>query len=192
MNTSFLSKEEIQEIGFLSVGENVFISRKASFYSAEKISIGDNVRIDDFCILSGKIKIKNNIHIAPYSALFGGIKGIVLNDYVNISSKVSIYSLSDDFSGNYMTSPVLPDEYKNVTEEEVILEKHVIIGSGSMVLPGVVLREGTAVGAMSLVKESTERFGIYAGIPAKRIKNRSKRLIKLEKDIENEKSLLMT
>jgi len=49
--TSFLSQEEIQNMGFASVGSKVHISRKASFYSPQNIHIGENVRVDDFCLL---------------------------------------------------------------------------------------------------------------------------------------------
>ena len=56
MTTSFYSREELLDLGLKSVGENVRISRKVSIYGAEQISIGDNVRIDDFCILSGIIQ----------------------------------------------------------------------------------------------------------------------------------------
>ena len=54
---SFYSQEELMKIGFLSVGKNVLISKKASIYNPSVISIGNNVRIDDFCILSGKVTI---------------------------------------------------------------------------------------------------------------------------------------
>ena len=60
---SFYSDEELKKIRFKSLGENVLISKKASIYSPEKIIIGNNVRIDDFCILSGNIQIGNHVHI---------------------------------------------------------------------------------------------------------------------------------
>lgn len=178
MNTSFLSDKEIDRIGFKAVGKNAMISRKASIYSPENIEIGDNTRIDDFCILSGKIFIGRNIHIAPYSGLFGGIKGIRVDDFANISSRVCIYALSDNFVGESLTNPTIPDEFKKVEYSPVIIEKHVIIGTGSTILPGVILKEGTAVGSMSLVKNSTEAWGIYAGVPAKLVKHRESKIIK--------------
>ena len=183
---SFYSREELQKIGFAFVGENVLVSRKASIYSPEKISIGSRVRIDDFCILSGKITLGNNIHIAAYSALYGGEAGIVLQDYANISSRVCIYAVSDDYSGCTMTNPTVPDKYKHIQNAQVMIEKHVIIGSGSTVLPGVTLSEGSAIGAMSLCKEMTEPWKIYAGIPVKAMKDRSRKLLELEKDYQRE------
>ena len=97
---SFYTLEELQSIGFKQVGENVFISRKASFYDVENIHIGNNVRIDDFCILSGKITLGSFIHISAYCVLYGA-NGIELEDYSGLSARCTVYSASDDFSGNF-------------------------------------------------------------------------------------------
>ena len=76
--SSFYSVDELNTLGLKSFGENVLISRKCSIYSPEKISIGNNVRIDDFCILSGNISLGSHIHISAYSALYG-TKGIIMD-----------------------------------------------------------------------------------------------------------------
>ncbi len=87
MNSSFYSENELAEIGFKSFGQNVMISKKASIYGAGSIEIGNNVRIDDFCILSGKIKLGDYIHISAYSSLFAGDKGIEMKDFCTLSSR---------------------------------------------------------------------------------------------------------
>lgn len=179
---SFYSYDELRNIGFNHIGNNVKISRKASFYAPNKISIGDNVRIDDFCILSGNITIGNYIHIAAYSALYGGDKGIVLDDFVNISSRVCVYSVNDDYSGNSMTNPMIPDNLKHVVSQKVYLKKHVIVGSTSVILPGVILEEGSAFGSFSLINRNSAPWSINAGIPAKKIKNRNKNILNIEKE----------
>lgn len=46
--TSFYSEDELKSIGLKTYGENVLISRFARIYGAKNISIGNNVRIDDF------------------------------------------------------------------------------------------------------------------------------------------------
>lgn len=183
--TSFYSEKELGQIGFKSIGDKVLISRKSSIYGAENICFGNNVRIDDFCILSGHIEIGNNIHIAAYTALYGGDKGIFIEDFANISSRVCIYSINDDYSGETMTSPVLPDEYKNVISKPVYIGRHVIIGSTSVVLPGVWLKEGSSFGSFSFINHDSEEWSMNAGIPFKKIKNRSQDLLKLEKKFFN-------
>ena len=179
--TSFYSEKELKQLGLKSFGKNVKISRHACFYGTGNISMGDNVRIDDFCILSGYIELGNNIHIAAFTALYGGENGIFIDDFANLSSRVCVYSVSDDYSGETMTNPMIPDEYKNVKSESVHIEKHVIIGSTSVVLPGVRVREGSAFGSFSFVNKDSESWSINAGIPFKKIKGRSKKLLELEK-----------
>lgn len=180
MITSFYSKSELQELGFAELGDDVFISRKASIYSAENIKIGSHVRIDDFTVLSGNISIGNYVHIAVYTALFGGSVGIVIDDFANLSSRVAVYAISDDYSGEYMTNPMVTENYKNTLEARVMIGRHVIIATGCTILPGIILEEGCAVGAMSLVKENVNAWTIVAGIPARYIKQRSRSLLELE------------
>jgi galactoside O-acetyltransferase len=188
--SSFLSKEELDEIGFKSLGENVLISGKVSIYSPELISMGNNVRIDDFVLLSGDITLGNNIHIAPYCGLFGGEggAGIAMRNYSGLSSHVTIYSISDDYSGEFMTNPMIPSNYTNVQKGRVILHEYVIVGATSVILPGLEIGEGTAVGAMSMVTQSLPEWKICRGIPARILKERSKKLKGLEQqflDINN-------
>lgn len=184
--TSFYSEVELEKMGFKSLGKNVLISRKASIYGIDRISVGDNVRIDDFCILSGNITLGSFIHISAATLLFGGQYGIKCHDYVTVSSRTAIYAESDDYSGNAMTNPMIPEEYRNVYGEMVELHKYVIIGTGCTILPGVNIGEGVSVGCMSLVNRSLDDWGIYVGIPCKKIKERSRNLLDLEKNFKLE------
>lgn len=179
----YLDSSQISALGLLSCGRNVLISEKASIYGASRISIGHFVRIDDFCILSagdGGIEIGSHIHIACYSSLIG-LEAIRLGDFSNISSRVSVYSSSDDYSGKHMTNPMVPDEYKNVDHAPVNIGRHAIIGSGSVILPGVTIGQGGAIGALSMVKKDCEPFGVYAGIPARKIGSRCNGLLECER-----------
>lgn len=179
---SFYTKKELKEMGFKKLGDNnILVSRKASIYGTEQISIGNNVRIDDFCILSGKITLCNYIHIAAYTALYGGDSGIIINDFANLSSRVSVYSISDDYSGITMTNPMVPVEYKDIKSAPVSIGRHVIIGSTSVVLPGVELAEGSAFGSFSFINHNSQPWSINIGIPFKKIKDRSKELLKFER-----------
>ncbi|HHQ4574097.1 TPA: acyltransferase [Aeromonas hydrophila] len=185
---AYLNTEELERFGFISYGENVKISDKASIYGANKIKIGSNVRIDDYCVVSageGGINIGSYIHIAVFSSLIGAGK-ITISDYCNISSRVSIYSSNDDYSGSFMTNPMVPEKFTNVNHADVFLGPHVIVGSGSIILPDTILDEGVAIGALSLVNMSCESFGIYAGVPIKKIANRKQDLLKIEMQFNKE------
>lgn len=177
MENSFLSKEELKTLGLKSYGVNVLISKKASLYDISQISIGNNVRIDDFCILSGKIALGNYIHISAGTYLYGGDTGIEMKDYSAISSRSAVYAISDDFSGDFLTNSMVDERFRNVIKKRIVIEKYATIGTNVTILPGANVAEGCVIGAMSLVKEYTEPWGIYVGIPCKRIKERSRRIL---------------
>lgn len=181
---SFLTQSQLHNLGFKSLGQDVLISDKASIYRPELISIGSNVRIDDFCILSGEIILHNYIHISAYSALYARF-GIELHDYTGLSPRTTVFSGSDDFSGKYMISPMVPEELTNVKGGKVVLEKFSQVGAGSVIMPDLNIAEGSIIGAMSFLKSSTKPWGIYHGCPAKFFKKRDKNIIELSKGVND-------
>jgi acetyltransferase-like isoleucine patch superfamily enzyme len=178
---AYYTEEELQQLNFKYLGKNIKISKKASIYDFEKIEIGGNSRIDDFCVISGKIQIGKFVHITPQCLIAGGEKGIILDDFTTLAYGVKVFTQSDDYSGKTLTNSLIPKKYKDEFKQEVLLKKHSIVGAGSIIMPGVVLAEGTSVGAMSLIRKSTEPWSIYVGVPAKKIKNRNKEVLDLEK-----------
>lgn len=186
---SFYTEEELKDLGLGSYGENVLISKNAKIYGASNINIGSNVRIDDFCILSGNIKIGNYVHVAAGVYIFAGEAGVILNDFSGVSSRTAIYAASDDYSGEYMTNPTVPDEVRNVTGGTIYIGRHTLIGTGCTVLPGVIVGDGASVGAMSLINKDIEEYTMNVGIPCKKIRERSKRMLELEEEVVKQKRI---
>jgi galactoside O-acetyltransferase len=182
---SYYTPEELATIGFASIGTDVLISKKASIYSAQRITIGNNVRIDDFVILSGQILIGNYVHIAPYSGIFAGEVGVEFNDFSGVSGNVMVYAVTDDYSGKFLVGPTVPDEFRKVTGKKIILNKHCHIGTGSVLLPGAILKEGASLGTMSMVyNRKLPEWSFCSGIPAKKVSDRDKEeSLKLEKKL---------
>jgi dTDP-4-amino-4,6-dideoxy-D-glucose acyltransferase len=179
---SFYSVDELRKLGVSVDGNDVKVSRKASIYNAAGIHIGDHSRVDDFTVLSagpGGIFIGRHVHISVFVSIIG--KGRVsVADFAGLSGRVSVYSSTDDFSGNWMTGPTVSEEYLNVQMEDVYVGRHVVVGAGSVILPGAILHDGCAVGAMSLVKGVLDPFFLYAGIPARSIRPRERKFIEME------------
>jgi galactoside O-acetyltransferase len=107
---------------------------------------------------------------------------ITIEDFAGFSSRVSVYSSSDDYLGTFMTNPTVPDKYTGVNHANVYIGKHVLIGTGAVLLPGIKVNDGAVVGALSLVTQDCEEFYIYKGNPAKKLMPRSRRLLELEKE----------
>ena len=178
---SYFTNEELVRLGFGSLGKNVLISRKASIYNPATISLSDNVRIDDFCCLSGTIGMGRNTHVTPFCLIAGGEPGISIGDFCTFAYRVSIFTQSDDYLGFAMANSTVPQQFKNEKKEPIRISDYVIVGAGSTIMPGAHLAEGTAVGACSLVTKPTNPWGVYYGVPVKRKKDRSRGLLEYVK-----------
>jgi galactoside O-acetyltransferase len=183
-----MSLEELAAAG-VRHGADPRVSRKASLHGADRIILGDHVRIDDFCVLSagaGGIHIGRHVHVAVYTSLIG--RGAIrIGDFANLSSRVSVYSSSDDYSGEWMTNPTVPEALTRVHHADVDIGSHAIVGSGSIILPGVRIGVGSAIGALSLVKRDCPEFEVHAGVPANRIGLRSRRCLSLAAQLQTER-----
>lgn len=188
-NPGYYDENDLKNEGFRSLGQNIQIAKNCTIIGLENISIGSNVRIDGFCSIiaagDGEVVLGSFIHIGAYCLLLGG-NGIEMRDFSTISHGGRIYSRSDDYSGGYLTNPTVPEKFTNVTAGRVILARHAIIGSSSVILPHVTIGEGSSVGALSLVTKDLDSWGIYCGCPVRKIKNRSKKLLELEDKLLHE------
>lgn len=178
---AYLSSEQLESLGLSKLGCDVLISDRAVIQNPDLLEIGDRSRIDDFCVVSGKVSIGSNVHLAVYSHVSGGGVGVTIKDFAGLAFGAQVFSESDDYSGNSLTNPTVSKKFKAPVCSPIVLNKHVIIGANSVILPGVEIGEGTAVSTFTLVNRSLDSWGIYSGIPARRIQDRSMSLIKLEK-----------
>lgn len=167
--------EELKDSG-LTFGNNVFISNDVILHNPQNIIIGNNVRIDSQCILiagkNTKIIIGNNVHIAAGCYFYGNSGNITLEDYTCTSAKCILYTSNDDYTQGYATNSVVDPSIKNVTNGNIYIKKHCVVGCNSVILPNVILEHATAVGSHSLIKINTHPYDVVAGSPAKFIKKR--------------------
>lgn len=189
MGSEFYTDNELRSFGFKKIGKNVKIKKNVGIYFTENVSIGDNVRIDDYVIIvaSGEpVEIGSYIHIAA-NCYLAASAGLVMADFSSLAPGVKIFTGSDDYSGTKLTNPTVDRKFIGGEAGLVTIGRHVIVGSGSVILPKVTIGEGASVGAMSLVVKNLSPWIVYFGIPAKRLKSRSKRLLELEKIFLKEK-----
>ena len=193
--SKYYTEDDLADEGFLNLGCNVQIAKTCNIVGVENISIGDNVRIDECCTLvatgNGYINLGSYIHIGGYCALLAGA-GITMEDFSTVSWGCKLFSRSDDFTGKHMTNPTIPNQYTGVIEGPVLIMRHVVVGANSVILPKATLGEGVAVGALTLVNKNLDEWGIYTGNPAKRIKDRNRKLLTLEKEFVEELKQLGT
>jgi galactoside O-acetyltransferase len=176
-------REELLELGLRSVGDDVSIDRSVLFFEPQRVDIGSHVRIDAYCVITtsanGFVSIGSHVHISAGVYLFGGA-GIDIGDFVGLSARTVVFSTNDDYSGATLTGPTVPDDLRRVHAARVKIGSHVVVGAASIVLPGVEIGLGAAVGALSLVKKPVAPFTIVAGNPLRHLGDRKRTLLELE------------
>lgn len=188
LKSTYLTESELRDYGFRSLGKNVRISSDARIYGEQNISIGDDVRIDDFAILSaanGFIEIGNHVFIARNCHL-SGTMGLRIHDFVTFAGNVTLYSASDDYSGESLTGQAIPPQYTKLSGGLIEIHKHVILGTGTTVIGPATLHEGSGTGAMSLVVKDLDAWMLYAGIPARALKEKSRTALEHERNFLND------
>jgi acetyltransferase-like isoleucine patch superfamily enzyme len=159
-------------------GRDVLIGKTARIRHPELAELGDGVIIDDFTYISTQLKTGDGVHIASGCSLIGGREALVtLGEFSTLAPGVVLAAGSDDYHGGLAT-PMIPPEYKGAMQVgHIKIARHSIVGANSVVVPDVVFGEGAVLGALSLAKDDLEPWGIYAGVPARRIGERDKHAI---------------
>lgn len=168
-------------------GADVTIHRDAKIVAPEEMEVGDSVIIDDFAFIlaTGGVSLGSFVHIGSH-AFIGGGGGLVMEDFAGISGGVRIYTGNEDYLGGQLTNPTVPPPWRVATRAPVRLGRHAILGAGTVVLPGVTIGEGAAVGALSVVTRDLPPWHVYSGTPAKPVRSRpSERMLALEADLRN-------
>lgn len=165
------------------VGRNVIIGKTVRIRYPELVELGDNVILDDFTYISTRLIVANHVHIASGCKLIGGPKASVsFAPFSTLAPGVVLAAGSDDYRAGIAT-PMVPEEFKGAPEiGHISIGRHSIVGANSVVLPNVTFDEGSALGALSLVKKDLEAWTLYAGMPARAIGKRDRNaIIALEK-----------
>ena len=187
LESHYLDENELADLGIASVGKNVRVSEDAIIIGLENISLGSNIRIDSYNVIlskRGKFVVGNNVHIEPSSSIVTHF-GVEIGNFCTISHGSRLYTASANYSGDYFTNVFPEAKYQVPKTGQIILEDHVMIGGNCVIMPGVTLGEGAAIGALSFIRKSVEGWAIYGGNPLKRLGDRKKTIKDIANSFEN-------
>ena len=172
LNNEFLPRDVLESLNFARLGDDVLIHSTAVIVDCSKVSFGSRVRIDPFVVISarGGVEFGNNVHIGGHSVL-AGPAAIHFDDFVNISHYVGIYTANEDISGRTLSNPTVGG-FGARRVASISFARHSGVGAGSIVLPGAKFAEGSILGAMSRIGRPMKLWTTYAGIPARRMRDR--------------------
>jgi len=138
-------------------GKNVIIGKTVRIRHPEKISIGDNVIIDDFTYISGDVTIGDYVHVGAGCVFSASSARITIGPLVGISAGCKIYGGSSNYVTCGLDIPTIPKEHQfNVILEDVNLAAFALIGASSIILPGCRIPQGFAVAAAVTVRKKLE------------------------------------
>lgn len=178
---SYLSPEDLGRLG-VRAGRGSKVSVDARIFGGDRITLGENTRIDAFCVISagadGYVTIGSHIHIASGVRIFGE-GGVTIDDFSSISAGTTLYSASDDYSGEHLIGPTIDRKFLGLDVRPITLERFASLGAHCLVLPGVHVGEGAVLGVCGLARDNLEEWTMNVGIPARMVRSRSRRMIEL-------------
>lgn len=171
----WLSDEQVKQMGFRSIGENILIDESATFYRCSSIRLGSSIRIDAQAELvagPGDLVIGDHVHVSR-GCVIHGQAGVIFEDFVGLSPSVHVLTECDDYSAGWLTNPTVDREFRRVTSLPIRLNRHVAVGTSSVILPGSIIGEGASIGALSVVLGRVLPGAIMSGNPSVRVGTRN-------------------
>ena len=151
------------------LGKSSFIRTRVRILgNPKRLKIGDKFKICENCIIAigkAEIEIGNNgfIGVGTYiNASYGNVK---IGNGVAIAPFCKLFTFSHHYS-------LEKSVWESFYYKDVVIGNDVLIGSNSVILPGVTIGDGAIIAAGSVVIRDVESYSIVGGIPAKIIKRR--------------------
>lgn len=161
-------RNNLHDLNFL--GSNVIIEDGVRIFNPQNIAISNNVYIGHDTILNGYLHYR--LYIGEHTWI-GQQCYIHAAGDVHIGSSVGIGPgvkiITSYHEERYLSKPVVENPLRF---RAVIIGAGADIGVGSILLPGAVIGEGAIIGAGSVVTGEVPPYSVYAGVPAKFLRER--------------------
>lgn len=164
---------DLHQLKYLGVG--AIVGRTVRIRRPEETIIGDHAIVDDFTYISCALEIGRCCHIASHVNISGGAGKVKMGDYVGVAAGCSLHAGSSDYIVVSLDLPTVPPELRfGGMIENIQLADHVLLGSHTVVLPGVQLPMGSATTAMTVLrKQEYEPWTLYSGMEGRKLCRRS-------------------
>lgn len=160
---------DLRKLKYLGVG--AIVGRCVRIRHPEHVVIGDYSIIDDFTYISCELELGRHCHIAPNVTISGGHGRVTLGDFAGIAAGCSIHPASSDYLSASLDLPSVPEAVRfGGTAEPIRLDAHVLLGSHTVVLPGVHLPIGCATSAFTVVRKAKyAEWTLYGGYECRKL-----------------------
>lgn len=136
---------------------------------AGDVVIEEGSRVDAFVTLTGRVRIGRFCHIATGACVFGGA-WFYMGDCSGLSPGVKVFTATEDIDRGFM-HPTAPGP-RFPKAAPIHIGRFCAVGANSILLPGAGLADGVVIGALSKLATHTAPWTVWAGNPARYLRNR--------------------
>ncbi len=137
---------------------------------------GDNCFLADNATITGDVIMGNNCSVWFNTVIRGDVHTIRMGNNVNVQDGAILHC-------TYLKAPLFIGNNVSIAHNAIVhgctINDNVLIGMGAIIMDGVIIENNSMIAAGAIVLENTivESGSLYAGIPAKKIKDLDKKLI---------------
>jgi acetyltransferase-like isoleucine patch superfamily enzyme len=178
---------------FAEIGRGVIFGCNVVLRHPHKMKIGDNVVIDDHCVLDAKgcqgtgFMIGNNVILSRGCILSAKDGNLSVGDNTNFGANCLVYAVKEAKIGRdtllaaqcyvggsmyHFERTDIPPIQQGSYANGVSIGDGCWLGAGVKVIDGVTVGDGVVLGAGAVVNKDIEPFTVAVGVPAKVIKKR--------------------
>lgn len=137
----------------------------------EDVEVGDDVEICNFVLLKANTKIGNNCYVDSYVLSSGACEignNVTMRYRTVIARNVKV---EDDVFFTAGVKTIFLTHNRDATVDPLIIGKGCFLGDNAIIMGGIKLAPYCIIGACAFVNKDTEPKGVYAGIPARRLRD---------------------
>lgn len=167
-------EDDLTEQPFMQMGEDVRISPQAVIKNRNLVYLGSHIAIEGFTVITTAADIGDYVHISYHVTVLGGANAHLTMEFnSHLAAGARLICAGDEHRGVGLVSPVVPSEYRdNIISKPIVLRAMATVGTNAVIMPGVEIGEGAVVGANSFVSHDIPAWEVWAGTPARKIKDR--------------------
>ncbi|AYY12429.1 acyltransferase [Actinobacteria bacterium YIM 96077] len=155
----------------VTLGSNVTLYPRCFIQGSGELVLADHVDLFPNAYMStghsdGRIQVGEGSHVAAGAALYGKYR-LTLGRYCNIAANVVLSTVQHDPRIHAQPMARVRSQGGPIT-----IADDVWIGANATVTPNTTIAEGCIIGAGAVLTRDTEPYGIYGGVPARRLRDR--------------------
>ena len=136
-------------------------------YISPQVTIDPSWEVGPFCVIKSGVKIGKNLKLSAYCEIR---EDVSIGDNVSFGSRCTISAGATIGNNVIIKYGFVLTDILNLSEsvnQPGVIEDDVMIGANVTMMPKIIIRKGSIIGACSQIRHNTKEYEIWYGNPAK-------------------------